>query len=98
MKVRPSEKAGSVVVELGLGESSLPGSSEELHIKHVLVPIDFSESSRKAVRYAVSFAKQFRSELLLIHVLQTPTPIPGVMDFPTVDVNVEKALADRLAE
>jgi universal stress protein A len=98
MKVRASEKPGGVVVELKSNDQNLSPGLDLFHIKHILVPIDFSESSRKAVRYAVSFAKLFQAELLLVHVLQTPTPIPGVMDFPTVDEGTQTALAQRLSE
>ena len=47
----------------------------ELRLKKILVPIDFSETSRKAVQYAVSFAKQFKAELHLLHIVE-PTPAP----------------------
>jgi len=37
--------------------------------KRILVPIDFSEGSEKAVLYGVSLAKQFDSDLYLLHVI-----------------------------
>src|SRR5437773_3165005 len=46
-----------------------------LILKKVLVPVDFSEMSRKALLYAVSFAKQFRAEIVLLHVVE-PLPAP----------------------
>ena len=45
-----------------------------LGIKSILVPIDFSAPSRKALDYAVPFAKQFGAKLTLLHVIE---PIPG---------------------
>ena len=38
--------------------------------KRILVPTDFSQGSSQALGYAVSFAKQFRSHLVLIHVVE----------------------------
>ena len=36
-------------------------------ITKILVPIDFSERSRRAIAYAVGFASHFNAELLLLH-------------------------------
>jgi universal stress protein A len=38
-------------------------------IKTILVPIDFSESSHKAVLYGVSFAQQYRAKVILLSVI-----------------------------
>lgn len=42
----------------------------EPEIKKVLVPIDFSDYSKSALRYAVNFAKQFNAEMYLIYVVE----------------------------
>ena len=39
----------------------------------ILVPVDFSEFSAKAVQYGSEFAKTFDAELILGHVLEIPT-------------------------
>ena len=41
-----------------------------LRLKRILVPIDFSQASLKAFRYAVPFAEQFGATLCLIHVIE----------------------------
>lgn len=41
-----------------------------LHVKKILVPIDFSEPCNKAFKYALGFARQFGSEVVLIHVIE----------------------------
>jgi nucleotide-binding universal stress UspA family protein len=41
-----------------------------IHLKKILVPTDFSESALKALRYGISFAREFGSELLLLHVVE----------------------------
>ena len=42
----------------------------EPEIKKVLVPIDFSDYSKAALRYAVSFAKMFKAEMILVYVVE----------------------------
>lgn len=39
-------------------------------IKKVLVPIDFSDYSKSALKYAVNFAKSFSAEIVLIYVVE----------------------------
>jgi nucleotide-binding universal stress UspA family protein len=38
-------------------------------LKKILVPVDFSECSYDAFRYALSLAKQYESEIVLLHVI-----------------------------
>lgn len=40
----------------------------------ILVPIDFSDCSRCALHYAVSFAKSLRAALVLLYVAETNPP------------------------
>jgi hypothetical protein len=39
-----------------------------IRFKKILVPVDFSKASKKAVNYALSFALQFDSRLILAHI------------------------------
>ena len=39
-----------------------------IHIKNIMVPVDFSATSKKAVCYGLSFALQFEARLLLAHI------------------------------
>jgi universal stress protein A len=48
-----------------------------LHLKKILVPTDFSETSKKAVHYALRFAEQFGCEIGLLYVVDPATPIAG---------------------
>ncbi|HEY3855397.1 MAG TPA: universal stress protein [Verrucomicrobiae bacterium] len=45
--------------------------------KKLLVPVDFSEWSEKAVTYAVSLAKHFGSEIVALHVAPMAAPVPS---------------------
>ena len=83
MRFKPSETAGGVTVELGPDEAQFPPIPlPEVHLKKILVPIDFSECSSKAVAYAAALAKQFHASVHLLHVQTPPTPIPALIDFP----------------
>ncbi len=43
-------------------------------IKRILVPVDFSSGSKKALRYAVAMAKKFQASITLLHVVYTTLP------------------------
>ena len=44
-------------------------------LKNILVPIDFSKISEKALEYAVPLAKQFDAKITLLHAIE-PAPYP----------------------
>ena len=48
-----------------------------LHLKKILVPTDFSDTSKKAVQYALRFAEQFGCEIALLYVVEPATPMIG---------------------
>jgi nucleotide-binding universal stress UspA family protein len=48
-----------------------------LQIGRILLPVDFSERSAGAARYAVDLAKRFDAKVTLLHVLATPRRTPG---------------------
>jgi universal stress protein A len=90
MKIKPNDKAGGVVVELGAQEERLPsgGSPKEttalpvFQLKKILVPVDFSKCSKKALQYAVPFAKQFNAELTLLYIEQLYPEFPEAVMAP----------------
>jgi nucleotide-binding universal stress UspA family protein len=44
-----------------------------VHVKKILVPVDFSEASRKAVNYGLSLTLQFNARLVLTHITHFDT-------------------------
>src|SRR5262245_51737352 len=49
-------------------------------IRKILVPVDFSDASRKALRQAVELAKHFGAQVELLHVWEPPRYIsPDMM-------------------
>jgi nucleotide-binding universal stress UspA family protein len=43
--------------------------------KKIVCPVDFSPSAEKALRYAENLAKQFGSEIILVHAYEDPAYI-----------------------
>lgn len=81
MKIR-KDRSDKVVLEMDRTDSALPPVSvPELLLKHILVPVDFSDCSRKALQYAMSFAKQFSAAITLLHVVVAVPPPPQMMVF-----------------
>ncbi|MEQ2010420.1 MAG: universal stress protein [Limisphaerales bacterium] len=92
MKIKPSN--GGVVVELGAREAGLTGETPSpFSIHKILVPVDFSECSRKALRYAIPFAKQFGASLTLLFVTQINYAVGefGMIDSPLMEGQVREA-------
>lgn len=49
-----------------------------LELKQVLVPVDFSESSRRALHFALLLTRPFNSEIRLLHVVEALVLPPDV--------------------
>jgi nucleotide-binding universal stress UspA family protein len=103
MKIRAARRSQAVVLEMEPRNSTLPPISlPEVNLKAILVPIDFSESSRKAMHYALSFARQFNAEVLLLHVIEftpltTPVPPLPIIQDETTRVTLRESAAKQLA-
>ncbi|MGN6554255.1 MAG: universal stress protein [Verrucomicrobiota bacterium] len=82
MKVKATGRSHKVVLEMGSRDSTLPAISlPEVRLRQILVPVDFSDCSHKALHYAASFAKQFNAEVLLLHVIISVPPPPQMLVF-----------------
>lgn len=58
----------------------------------MLVPVDFSEVSNNAVRYAAALASAFQAKLILFHAYMLPTPVSEV---PYVMVTADEQQAEN---
>lgn len=47
-----------------------------MEIKHIIVPLDFSENSEKACMYAYQIANKFNAEIILLHAIFIPPASP----------------------
>ncbi len=66
-----------------------------LRIQRILVPVDFSSSSEKAMHYAVSFARQFDAKITLLHVRPVPYYPAEIGGFPAA-VPTSEPLTEKL--
>jgi universal stress protein A len=71
--------------------------SASLQIKSILVPIDFSAPSKKALDYAVPFAEQFGAKLTLLHVVEPVATPDFANSFPLMMEN-DKLMAECKAQ
>jgi nucleotide-binding universal stress UspA family protein len=68
--------------------------SQGFRAQTILVPLDFSDGSRNALRYAHSLAKQFGGKLLLFYALE-PVATPDFAYHPLVMASEEAAAKAR---
>jgi nucleotide-binding universal stress UspA family protein len=69
-----------------------------IELRRILVPIDFSDHSKKALQYAIPFAEQFKASIDLLYVVE-PAIYPADFSFGQVGFPaVEDELRDRGGE
>jgi len=69
-------------------------------IKKILVPIDFSDYSKNALKYAAQFAKQFNARIYLVYVVE-PMIYPadfsmGQVAIPSTDIDLHSRAEEEL--
>jgi len=71
MKAKPSKNSGEVILEVNRQDEEMLSRaiSSPLRIKEILVPIDFSDCSKKALRYAIPLAKEHKASITLAYVV-----------------------------
>jgi universal stress protein A len=103
MKVKPSRHAGEVLMEIGGRDERFLATTTapEFGIKRILVPLDFSDCSKKALRYALALARQHGAALDLLYVLPT---LPygsgeyGVFDYGKLQEDMKASAEMKLAK
>jgi universal stress protein A len=92
MNTNPIDRAGAAVIEVNRGDVTAPAQSSSkaasaatprFQLRRILVPLDFSECSQKALQYALPFARQFGAELFLLHVVR---PYVTVIEMAPVEM------------
>jgi nucleotide-binding universal stress UspA family protein len=63
-----------------------------MEIRHILVPTDFSDSSKRALDDAVGLARTFGAKLTLLHIVELPSYVTD----GHIPVHVSMALRDDL--
>ena len=77
-----------------------------IQLQRILVPTDFSESARQALRYAISLAQEFHSQIALVHVVEDVAvgyasdlfPVPMAEVFHEISAYARKEIAALAAE
>ena len=79
MKTKPTTSTGELPRERGSSEEAWP-KPLPFQLRRIVVPMDFSDTSKKALQYAVPFAVAFDAEMLLVHVVQ-PFSLPSELGY-----------------
>ncbi|MCL5267715.1 MAG: universal stress protein [Bacteroidetes bacterium] len=71
-------------------------------LKKILVPQDFSDYSLHALKYAITFAELFKSELIILHIVE-PIVYPadfsfGQVSIPAMEEEIRKHSEEQLSE
>ena len=88
MKARRTRNPGEVTLELNRRDEPLMDAATRMavkspfKIKHILVPIDFSDCSKKALQYALPLAKEHQAALTLLYVV---APAYGAGEYGGID-------------
>ncbi len=75
MKAKPAHHPGEVTLELNRSDELLMDAATRaagkspFKIEKILVPIDFSDCSKKALQYALPLAKQYKAAITLLYVV-----------------------------
>jgi universal stress protein A len=77
-----------------------------IELRKILVPTDFSESARRALDYGLSFARDYKAELILLHVVEAVPvgyasdlfPVPVAEMYQEVSAFARSELAKLAAE
>ncbi len=99
MKFKRNERSGGVAFELEPEESQFPIARAAadgtplpiFRLKKILVPVDFSDRSQKAVAYATALARQFAGGVTLLHVVPPLHNAPELAALALDDSSIEQA-------
>ena len=73
-----------------------------IRLQNILVPIDFSDPCKRALKYATAFARQFDATLTLLHVVEFDMVLsdlgPAGISFIEVETKSKEASLQRLAD
>ena len=106
MKTKRIKQSRKAMLEPDRGDKSLLASASTrpaaslFRLKKILVPIDFSECSKKALQYAMPLARQHQAALTLLYVLQPPGFVAGEfagLDYSRLEDDQSTCEEERLA-
>lgn len=101
MKVKKAEPSGKVTMELNRADEALlekAAAAGRFRLKTILVPVDFSTFSDKALDYAIAFSEQFGAAIVLLHVVEPMVYPESYMAIPTVNEDINDSLTKAAEE
>lgn len=71
-----------------------------LQIRNVLVPVDFSAPSLRALEFALPLIKHFGADLHLVHVFATDHPFSGLVGMPFIlpELEISRSIHEQLKD
>jgi nucleotide-binding universal stress UspA family protein len=99
MKIKPAKRVGAVRFEVDSADEKMLGAalpSPEVEFRIILVPIDFSACSEKALGFSVRFSRQFKAKLVLLHVAPSYADPYFVTEFGPLQADVVRIGEERL--
>ena len=101
MKVKPTKNSGEVVLEVNCRDEPLltAATRAPFRLKKILVPIDFSDCSKKALQYALPLAKQHEAAITLLYVVPTPFTVGeyGGVNYASLEADLRASADKQLA-
>jgi len=104
MKTKTTVLADPSETTSAVAERAAPILPTHIRLNEILVPLDLSAMSDKALQYAVSFAAQYGARLTLLHVIEPatiatalgPAPAPPPEDIPAVQEKLQEIRESRI--
>ena len=89
--IKPKTKRHRFEFDGAEARAPAPTVSSGITLKRILAPVDFSECSEKAARYATALARQFAGEVVLLHIVKPLTPAlsPELVVLDTTPMNAK---------
>jgi len=106
MKAKPANHPGEVLLELSRRDEPLMAAATSaatkspFKLKRVLVPIDFSDCSKKALQYAIPLAKEHEATITLLYIVPTnynPGEF-GAIDYYSIEGDLRVSSENELAK
>lgn len=103
MKAKPTKEPGGMVLEMSRRDEPLMAAANReptpFRLKRILVPIDFSDCAKKALRYAIPLAKEHGAAITLLHVVPPDYAVGayGGIDYVSLQTDVGIARERELA-
>jgi universal stress protein A len=79
-RLRPVKKVEEIAAKAKPTQELKPLVASQIQIKRILVPVDFSAQSIKALHYALSFAEQYGARLIVLNVVE-PAVYPSELGY-----------------